>query len=163
MGNFPYMRGYPCQYTQACYQASARDEVCALPTGFPSLVLSCLGSLSTQLTLVLAYTLPNAHVGHFVRVSIPHNGPNVLLDPSFCHVAPVWETQHGAYHGPFPAILSHFAYPKPHFGLIVRHNRDLAVSWATWLRLLVRGSNPRTLFPGTIPHFPPLRMAPTYP
>ena len=31
---------------------------------FPHLVLSCLGSLSTQLTLVLAYTLPNAHVGH---------------------------------------------------------------------------------------------------
>ena len=31
---------------------------------FPPLVLSCLGSLSTQLTLVLAYTLPNAHVGH---------------------------------------------------------------------------------------------------
>ena len=31
---------------------------------FPPLVLSCLGSLSTQLTRVLAYTLPNAHVGH---------------------------------------------------------------------------------------------------
>ena len=34
------------------------------PNWFPLLVLSCLGSLSTQLTLVLAYTLPNAHVGH---------------------------------------------------------------------------------------------------
>ena len=31
---------------------------------FVPLVSSCLGSLSTQLTLVLAYTLPNAHVGH---------------------------------------------------------------------------------------------------
>ena len=55
------------------------------------------------------------------------------------HLVPFWGTQHGAYHGPIPAILSHFAYFEPHFGLIVRQNRDWAVSWATWLKWQVRG------------------------
>ena len=49
------------------------------------------------------------------------------------HLGP-WET-HEAYHGSLGLVLSRFANRKPDFGLIVGHNRDLAV----WLR----GSNRR--------------------
>ena len=33
---------------------------------------------------------------------------------------------------------NHFAYPKPHLGIIVGQNCDLAASWATWLKLQFR-------------------------
>ena len=70
------------------------------------------------------------------------------------HLAPLWEP-HEAYHGSFPAILSHFAYSKPHFGRIVPQNRALAIFWATWLKLKFGrhfSKEPSPLFVVSTPH-----------
>ena len=76
-------------------------------------------------------------------VSTTQNGPNTPLDPSVGSRLSR-ETRHGAYHGPFPAFGSHFAYPRPHFGLIVHQNRNLAVSWVALLKSQFRGHFPPT-------------------
>ena len=94
----------------------------------------------------------NRDLGYVAQISIPRalfvvftpeNGPKHTPGPEFwllpAHLAPLSETQHGVYHGPFLAILSHFAYPKPHFGRIVCQSCVPAVSWATWLKLQFRG------------------------
>ena len=95
----------------------------------------------------------------------PQNGPDTPVDPSFgsrLSILPHCGRPNNGrtYHGPCPAILSQFACPKPHFGLIVRQHRDLTVSWATWLK-----SQDRRHFP-QVHHFlwfPSLIMAQTHP
>ena len=59
------------------------------------------------------------------------------------------KTHRGAYQGPFGAVSSRFAHHKPHLGLSVRQNRDLAVLLGYVARIAI----PRARFPVTVPHF----------
>ena len=80
------------------------------------------------------------------------NPPPVTNDVSVERFGP-WETQHGAYRGPFGSVLSRFAHPKPHFGLM----------WAEtviWAYLGLRGSN--RISEGTFSRYnPPFFAVPT--
>ena len=73
------------------------------------------------------------------------NPPSMTNDAPMERCGP-WETQHGAYHGSFGAVLSRFAHPEPHFGLM----RAETVIWPC-RGLLAQISIPRALVPGTTP------------
>ena len=76
------------------------------------------------------------------------NPPSATNDVPWEHFGP-WETQHVAYQGPFGAVLSRSAHPKPHLGLM----------WAktlTWPHLgLFRGHFSFLWFPNKMRALPP--------
>ena len=82
-------------------------------------------------------------------------GPECWLPP--VHLAPLWETQHGAYPGPFPAISSPIADPQPHFAHSKPHMGSLCARTVNWPYSGLRGS--KRNHEGTVPRYTPSRFA----